>query len=89
MKDYLRRKDEAQDALWPTVPFLPGIEKLVLHLKKNNIPMDVATGSRRRNYLRKTSGPQVRSVFQYFDIEKSVITGDPIPEDPGRVAKGD
>ena len=60
-----------------------------LHLKKNNIPMAVATGSRRRNYLRKTSGPQVRSVFQYFDIEKNVITGDPIPEDPGRVAKGD
>ena len=88
MKDHLRRKGEAQDALWPTVPFLPGIEKLVLHLKKNNIPMAAATGSRRRNYLRKTSGPQVRSVFQYFDIEKNVITGDPIPEDPGRVATG-
>ena len=89
IEDYLRRRDEAQDKAWPTVPLLPGVEKLVHHLKKHDIPMAVATGSRKRKYYLKTSGAQVQSVFQYFDLEKNVVTGDPLPEDPdvpGRVA---
>ena len=91
VEEYLRRRDEAQDKAWATVPLLPGIEKLVQHLKKHDIPMAVATGSRKRNYALKTSGVQVQPVFQYFDIEKNVVTGDPLPEDPdvpGRVANG-
>ena len=91
VEEYLRRRDEAQDGAWPTVPLLPGIQKLVHHLKKHDIPMAVATGSRKRNYVLKTSGGQVQSVFQYFDLEKNVVTGDPLPEDPevpGRVANG-
>jgi len=53
--------------------------------------MAVATGSRKRNYVRKTSGAQVQSVFQHFNLDKNVVTGDPLPEDPdvpGRVANG-
>jgi len=91
IEDYLRRRDEAQDKAWPTVPLLPGIEKLVHHLKKHGIPMAVATGSRKRNYILKTKSAQVQPVFQYFDLEKNVVTGDPLPEDPdtpGRVANG-
>ena len=91
VEEYLRRKDGAQDKVWPTVPLLPGIVKLVHHLKNYGIPMAVATGSRKRDYLLKTSGGQVQSVFQYFDLEKNVVTGDPLPEDPdvpGRVANG-
>lgn len=91
VEDYLKRRDEAQDKAWPTVSLLPGVEKLVYHLKKNDIPMAVATGSRKRNYILKTSGQQVQSVFQHFDLGKNVVTGDPLPEDPdvpGRVANG-
>ena len=88
MEDYLRRKDEAQDRIWPTVPLLPGVEKLVHHLKKHGIPMAIATASRRRNYLRKTSGARVRSVFEHFDIKENVVTGDPLPDIPGPVAIG-
>ena len=91
VEEYLRRRDEAQDKAWPTVPLLPGIEKLVCYLKKYDIPIAVATGSRKRNYVLKTSGERVRSVFQHFDLEKNVVTGDPLPEDPdvpGRVANG-
>lgn len=61
------------------------------HLKKHNIPMAVATGSRKRNYVLKTNGAQVQSTFQHFDLDKNVVTGDPLPEDPdvpGRVANG-
>ena len=53
--------------------------------------MAVATGSRKRNYFQKTSGAQVQPVFQHFDLEKNVVTGDPLPEHPdfpGRVADG-
>ncbi|KAF9653958.1 hypothetical protein BDM02DRAFT_3107135 [Thelephora ganbajun] len=39
----------------------------------------------------KTSGAQVQFVFQHFDLEKVVVIGDPLPEDPdvpGRVVNG-
>ena len=74
------------------MPLLPGVERLVHHLKKHNIPMAVATGSRRRNYTLKTSGERVQSVFRHFDLEQNVVTGDPLPEDPdvpGRVTNGE
>jgi len=91
IEEYLRRRDEAQDKAWPTVALLPGIQKLVHHLKKHDIPMAVATGTRKRNYPLKTMGEQVQPVFQHFDLDKNVVTGDPLPEDPdvpGRVANG-
>jgi len=91
IEEYLRRRDEAQDKAWPTVALLPGIQKLVHHLKKHDIPMAVASGTRKRNYPLKTMGVQVQPVFQHFDLDKNVVTGDPLPEDPdvpGRVANG-
>lgn len=91
VEDYLRRRDEAQDKAWPTVALLPGVEKLISHLKKHGVPMAVATGSRKRNYILKTSGAKVQPVFQHFSLEENVVTGDPLPEDPevpGRVANG-
>ena len=91
IEEYLRRRDEAQDKAWPNVALMPGIHKLVHHLNKHKIPMAVATGTRKRNYFPKTSGVQVQSVFQHFDLDKNVVTGDPFPEDPnvpGRVANG-
>ena len=45
--------------------------------------MAVATGTRRRNFVLKTSGPQVQSVFQYFDLGTNVVTSDPLPDDSG------
>lgn len=91
IEDYLRRRDEAQDKAWSDVPLLPGVQKLVHHLKKHNIPMAVASGTRKQKYFLKASGVQVQSVFQHFDLDKNVVTGDPLPEDPdfpGRVAIG-
>jgi pseudouridine 5'-phosphatase len=63
--DYLAQRDEAQDALWPTVPLLPGARKLIEHLHKYKVPMAIATGSRRRNYELKTS--RLGVVFDLFD----------------------
>ena len=70
--DFLVERNRVQDALWPTVPLLPGIRKLVHHLKKYNIPMAVATSSRRRNFELKTG--HLQDVFGCF--EGKTVCGD-------------
>ncbi|KAG5722184.1 putative uncharacterized hydrolase, partial [Termitomyces sp. T112] len=54
LDSYLSQRNTLQDDIWPTVPLLPGVRKLVLHLKACNIPIAVATGSKRRNFELKT-----------------------------------
>ncbi|GLB37410.1 putative haloacid dehalogenase-like hydrolase [Lyophyllum shimeji] len=72
LESYLSQRNTLQDALWPTVPLLPGVRKLVLHLKAHNIPIAVATGSRRRNFELKTG--HLGEVFDCF--EGKVVCGD-------------
>lgn len=72
LESYLSQRNTLQDALWPTVPLLPGVRKLILHLKAHNIPIAVATGSRRRNFELKTG--HLDEVFGCF--EGKVICGD-------------
>ncbi|KAJ2930245.1 hypothetical protein H1R20_g6826, partial [Candolleomyces eurysporus] len=71
LETYMRERNELQDQLWPTVPLLPGVAKLVQHLKKHNISMAVATGSRRDKYELKTGHHQ--DVFGLF--EGKVVCG--------------
>lgn len=61
-----------QDIAWLTVPLLPGVKKLVHHLKAHNVPIAVATGSRRRNFELKTG--HLGEVFDCF--EGKVVCGD-------------
>ncbi|KAG5638325.1 hypothetical protein H0H81_000743 [Sphagnurus paluster] len=72
IETYLSDRNILQDAIWPTVPLLPGIRKLVLHLKAHNIPIALATGSRRRNFQLKTG--HLSEVFDCF--EGKVVCGD-------------
>jgi pseudouridine-5'-monophosphatase len=72
LEDYLIQRNKLQDERFPAVPLLPGIKKLVCHLKANNIPMAIATGSRRRNYEMKTA--HLQDVFGLF--EGKVVCGD-------------
>lgn len=72
LESYLSQRNTLQDTLWPTVPLLPGVRKLILHLKAHNIPIAVATGSRRRNFELKTG--HLDEVFGCF--EGKVICGD-------------
>ncbi|KAK0214277.1 HAD-like domain-containing protein [Armillaria nabsnona] len=85
LESYLTQRNTLQDAMWPTVPLLPGVAKLVLHLKKHGIPIAVATGSRRRNYELKTG--HLQGVFGCFDgrvvcadDERWVMKGKPEPD---------
>ncbi|KAF9527351.1 HAD-like protein [Crepidotus variabilis] len=70
--DFLVERNRVQDELWPTVPLLPGVRKLVKHLKKHNIPMAVATSSRRRNFELKTA--HHKDIFGLF--EGKIVCGD-------------
>jgi len=70
--EFLLERNRVQDILWPKVPLLPGIRKLVHHLKKHNIPIAVATSSRRRNFELKTAHHQ--EVFGWFDGK--IVCGD-------------
>jgi len=70
--EFLRERNRVQDTLWPTVPLLPGTRKLVHHLKEHNIPMAVATSSRRRNFEMKTA--HLQDIFGCF--EGKVVCGD-------------
>ncbi|KAF9444772.1 HAD-like protein [Macrolepiota fuliginosa MF-IS2] len=72
LEDYLTQRNKLQDERWPTVTLLPGVKKLVHHLKAHNIPIAIATGSRRRNYEMKTG--HLQDVFGCF--EGKVICGD-------------
>jgi len=72
MATYLSERNALQDKLWPTVPLLPGVRKLVLHLKEHNIPIAIATSSRRRNFEMKTQ--HLQDVFGCFGDK--IICGD-------------
>ncbi|KAG6911159.1 hypothetical protein DXG01_003899 [Tephrocybe rancida] len=72
INSYLTQRNSLQDAIWPTVPLLPGVRKLVLHLKAHGIPIAVATGSKRRNFELKTG--HLNEVFDCF--EGKIVCGD-------------
>jgi pseudouridine-5'-monophosphatase len=61
---YLEQSGRMQDALWPTVTLLPGVHKLVQHLKKHYVPIAVATSTSRGNYDRKTT--HLQPLFKCF-----------------------
>ncbi|KAG6873446.1 hypothetical protein C0995_015535 [Termitomyces sp. Mi166 len=74
LESYLLQRNTLQDAIWPTVPLLPGVRKLILHLKAHNIPIAVATGSKRRNFELKTG--HLGEVFDCF--EGNIVCGDDV-----------
>jgi pseudouridine 5'-phosphatase len=78
--DYLRQRDEQQDKLWPTVPLLPGVARLVRHLHRHRIPMAIATGSRRRTFTLKISGHP--EIFDLFEGKMACADDGAVP--PGR-----
>ena len=74
-EEFLKERETILDGLFPTCELMPGVEKLLLHLHKHNIPMAVATSSHSRNYKLKTE----KQHKQLFDkVFHHVITGDQV-----------
>ncbi|GAA6046887.1 hypothetical protein JCM3770_003412 [Rhodotorula araucariae] len=79
--ELLNELDQKFDYLFRTVQPLPGVVKLVHHLEKHNIPMAIATGSKKKNFLIKTA--HLDHLFAPFST--NIICGDdPILEGKGK-----
>jgi len=70
--DYLTQRNILQDARWPHVQLLPGVERLVAHLVAHAVPIAIASGSVRRNFELKTA--HLQHVFAHFG--QNVVCGD-------------
>jgi pseudouridine-5'-monophosphatase len=79
---YLSRRTLIQDRLWPTVPLLPGVHKLVHHLHAHRIPIAIATGSYRHQYDLKRQN--LGDVFDCFE-GRVVCADDHLGDDRERV----
>lgn len=64
---------EEMDRQFVTSTYMPGVERLLKHLHKHNIPMAVASGSPRTCFDRRVDhlGPTFKSYFHHF-----VLAGD-------------
>ncbi|KAK0240668.1 HAD-like domain-containing protein [Armillaria nabsnona] len=69
---YIVQKNILQDKHFPSVPLLPGVRKLVQHLRKHGIPIAVATSSGRLRYEKKVG--HLAEVFECF--EGNVVCAD-------------
>ncbi|KAK3811787.1 MAG: HAD-like domain-containing protein [Benniella sp.] len=70
-EEYLRQRHILQQERFPFCKPLPGVMRLVRHLKKHNIPIAVATSSHRVNFELKSRNNQ--DLFQLFDV---IVCGD-------------
>ncbi|KAI8895127.1 HAD-like domain-containing protein [Globomyces pollinis-pini] len=70
--EYLKERSEGHAKLFPHCKPLPGVLKLITHLKHHQIPIAVATSSHQKAFDIKTENNQ--HLFQLFD--GNVIVGD-------------
>lgn len=61
---YLTESQQKLDAKWPSVQLLPGVQRLIQHLVKHDVPIVVATASTRRNFERKSEN--LKEFFDHF-----------------------
>lgn len=68
-----KRRTEMVEKYWPTIPMMPGAEKLIDELSKRKIRMAIATASQHKGFEQKSSGH--RDVVAKMD---HVICGDDV-----------
>ncbi len=73
-EEYLALVHEEQKKLFPKCETLPGMMKIVHHLRRSNIPMAIATSSDRESVALKTS--HLKGLMSHFDFDHVVSASD-------------
>lgn len=63
-QQYMEELDIEYTKVFDNVPFMPGAKELVFHLHKHNIPMAIATSSKRTTFEMKTKN--LKDIFKLF-----------------------
>jgi pseudouridine-5'-monophosphatase len=80
-EDFLSQREAALDEMFPNSNLLPGVEKLILHLKFHNIPFCLATSSHRRHFeLKTTNHTKLFSLFDHITTGDAILKGKPAPD---------
>ncbi|KAG0252054.1 glutathione synthase [Mortierella polycephala] len=82
-EEYLHERHLLQLERFPHCVPLPGVMRLIKHLKEKNIPMAVATSSYRKNFNLKSMNNQ--ELFSLFDVivcgdDPAITNGKPNPD---------
>ncbi|XP_054164688.1 pseudouridine-5'-phosphatase-like [Oppia nitens] len=82
--EYMDQLKEEFKTIFDNVPLMPGAERLVLHLHKHNIPIAIATNTKRDRFDRKTRHLQhIFKLFHHIVIcsdDPEITRGKPDPQ---------
>ncbi|KAH7949909.1 hypothetical protein HPB49_016763 [Dermacentor silvarum] len=83
-EEYLKEMDRLYAEMFPSAELMPGVERLVRHLRKHGVPMAIATSSKPTSFELKTSKHrELVSLFHHVVMSGSnpeVKHGKPHPD---------
>ncbi|KAL1816896.1 (DL)-glycerol-3-phosphatase 2-like isoform X2 [Daucus carota subsp. sativus] len=80
-EEFLIEREETLRKLFPTTDLMPGASRLIRHLRANNVPICVATGSSKHHVKLKTQRHR-----ELFSLMHHIVSGDDLEVKQGKPA---